>query len=247
MSFLLGDYNRLFATAVWLFFASGLLMLKRPGNGVAYLGPGRVRVRFPSWRAAFGRRLALVVYPIHSFWPMAEVVLHAASRCGAMEELAASAQQLERPMRLARPFLLALTLMVAVLIPLWVLYRGADIVFLSMGVLAYMLYAAGLVTLLCSGLMEDRSRIRKHWKTLIEPLLCLPYGAHLCRKLSERYCLSVPLVDVLRSDAEVPQADLEDLSRHIDELKSVCDDGDDLAIFAELHRLIAARLAGFSQ
>jgi hypothetical protein len=117
VSFLLGDYNRLFATAVWLFFASGLLMLKRPGNGVAYLGPGRVRVRFPSWRAAFGRRLALVVYPIHSFWPMAEVVLHAASRCGAMEELAASAQQLERPMRLARPFLLALTLMVAVLIP----------------------------------------------------------------------------------------------------------------------------------
>ncbi|MDR6472214.1 hypothetical protein J2777_005955 [Paraburkholderia graminis] len=247
MSALLGDYDRLLATAIWLFFASGLLMLKSPGNGVAYLGPRRVRVRFPSWRAAFGRRLALVVYPIHSFWPMAEVELRAASRNGAMDELAASAQQLERPMRLARPFLLAVTFMVAILIPFWVLYRGADFIFLAMGALAYVFYGAGLVVLLRSGVKEDRSRIRAHWKTLLEPLLCLPYGAHLCRKLSERYRLSVPLVDLLRSNAELSQADLEELSRHIDELKSVSDDADELAIFAELHALLAARLAGLSQ
>ena len=245
MSSLLGDYNRLLATAIWLFFASGLLMLKRPGNGVAYLGPAGVRLRFPSWRAGFGRRMALVVCPIHLFWPMAEVELQAVSRNGAMEKLTASAQQLERPMRLARPFLLAVTFLVAVVIPLWVLYRGADIVFLAMGALAYMFYAAGLFALLRSGVKEDRCRIREQWITLLEPLLCLPYGPHLCRKLSERYHLSVPLVDVLRSDAELSQADLEDLSRHIDELKSVNNDADELAVFAELQTLIAERLNGF--
>lgn len=38
--------NRLLAIALWLFFASGLLMLKPPGHGVVYLGPGPTRVRF---------------------------------------------------------------------------------------------------------------------------------------------------------------------------------------------------------
>ncbi|MDR6205377.1 hypothetical protein [Paraburkholderia graminis] len=247
MNALLNDYNRLLATAIWLFWASGLFLLKRPGKGVAYLGPGRVRVRFPSWRAALGRRLALVIYPVHSFWPMAEVELQAASRSGAMEELAASAQQLERPMRLARPFLLAVTFLVGVVIPFWVLCRGADIAFLGMCLLAYLFYAAALVALLRTGVKEDRSRICEHWKTLLEPLLCLPYGAHLCRKLSERYRLSVPLVDLLQSDADISQADLENLSLQIDELKSVSDDADELAIFAQLRTLLATRLAGFSQ
>lgn len=247
MTIFFGDYNRLLAIAIWVFFASGLLMLKRPGSGVVYLGPGRTRVRFPSWRAAFGRRLALFVNPIHSFWPMAEVELGAASRQGAMGELVTSAQQLDRPMRLARPFLLAVTVIVAMLIPLWVLYRGADIVFLAMAVLAYLLYAVGLAALLSSGQQEDRRRMREHLKILLEPLLCLPYGAHVCRKLSERYRLSVPLIDVLRSNADLTQADLEDLSRHIDELKIVSDDANELLFLTELNGLVDGRLAGFSK
>ncbi|TDN63025.1 hypothetical protein [Paraburkholderia sp. BL10I2N1] len=204
-------------------------------------------MRFPSWRAAFGRRLALVVYPIHSFWPMAEVELLAASRAGAMNELAGSAQQLARPMRFARPFLLAVTGIVVLIIPVWVLMRGSDLIFLAMATLAYVLYAVGLAALLQAGKQEDRHRLREHWKTLLEPLLCLPYGAHLCRKLSERYQLSVPLVDVLRSDAELTPADLQDLSSHIEELRNVSDDPADLAFLAELKTLIDARLAGHSQ
>lgn len=247
MSTLFGDYNRLLAIAVWLFFTSGLVMLKSPGHGIMYLGPGRTRIRFPSWRAAFGRRLAMVVYPVHSFWPLAEVELLAASREGAMEELAGSARQLARPMRLARPFLLAVTSIVVLIIPVRVLTRGADLIFVAMAALAYVLYAVGLTVLLCSGKHEDRRRIRENWKTLLEPLLCLPYGAHLCRKLSERYRLSVPLVDVLRSGAELTYADLQDLSSHIEELKSVSDNADDLAFLAGLETLIDTRLAGSSQ
>jgi len=247
MSTLLGDYNRLLAIAIWLFFASGLLTLKNPGDGVVYLGPRRTRVRFPSWRAAFGRRLALVVYPVHAFWPMAEVQLLAASRPGAMNELAESAQQLARPMRFARPFLVALTGIVVLLIAVWVWTRGADTIFLAMAALAYVLYAVGLIALLRAGKEDDRRRLREHWKTLLEPLLCLPYGAHLCQKLSERYQLSVPLVDVLRSDAELTPADLQDISSHIEEVKSVSDDAEDLAFLAELKTLIDMRLAGPSQ
>ncbi|MCG5077493.1 hypothetical protein [Paraburkholderia tagetis] len=244
MSTLLGDYNRLLAGAIWLFFASGLLMLKNPGHGVVYLGPRQTRVRFPSWRATFGRRLALVVYPIHSFWPMAEVELLAVSRAGAMNELAGAAQQLSRTLRFARPFLLAVTSIVVLVIPVWVLTRGADLIFLALAALAYFLYAIGLAALLRGGKKEDRQRVREHWKTLLEPLLCLPYGAHLCRKLSERYQLSVPLVDVLLSDAELAPADLQDLSVHIEELRTVSDDLADLSLLAELKAIIDTRLAG---
>ncbi|HKR39708.1 MAG TPA: hypothetical protein VJU59_08515 [Paraburkholderia sp.] len=247
MSTLLGDYNHLLAGAIWLFFASGLLMFKNPGFGVVYLGPGRTRVRFPSWRAAFGRRLALVVYPIHSFWPMAEVELLAASREDAMNELTDAAQQLARTLRFARPFLLAVTGIVVLVIPVWILTRGADLTFLVLAALAYFLYAAGMVALLRAGKQDDRRRLREHWKTLLEPLLCLPYGAHLCRKLSERFQLSVPLVDVLLSDAELTSADLQDLSVHIEELKAVSDDPADLSVLAELKTLIDTRLAGHPQ
>jgi hypothetical protein len=247
VSALLGDYNCLLAIAIWLFFASGLLTMKNPGHGVAYLGPGRTRVRFPSWHAAFGRRLALVVFPIHSFWPMADVELLAASRAGSMDELAGSAEHLARPMRFARPFLLAVTGIVVFVIPVWVLTRGADRIFVTMAALAYALYAVGLTALLRTGKQEDRRRLRVHWKTLVEPFLCLPYGAHLCRNLSERYRLSVPLVDVLRSDEVLESTDLEDLSRHIEELKSVSDDVEDLAFLDELKMLVDKRLAGLSQ
>lgn len=247
MSTLLGDYNRLLALAIWLLFASGLLMLKSPGHGVVYLGPGLARVRFPSWRAAFGRRLALVVYPLHAFWPMADVDLLAAGRAGAMSELVETAQQLARPMRFARPFLLAVSGLVAFLIPIWVLIRGADLVFLAMVVLAYVLYTAGLIVLVRTGKREDRHRLLEYWTTLLEPLLCLPSGAHLCRRLSERYRLSVPLIDVLRSDTALTASDLQDLSSHIEELRSVSDEPEELAIFAELNTLIDVRLAGYSQ
>lgn len=247
MSTLLGDYNRLLAFAIWLFFASGLLTLKKPGVGVAYLGPGRTRVRFPSWRAAFGRRLALVVFPIHSFWPMAEVELLAASRAGSMDELAGSAEHLARPMLFARPFFFAVTGIIVLVVPVWVLTRGADRIFVTMAALAYILYAVGLTALLRTGNQEDRRRLRAHWKTLAEPFLCLPYAAHLCRSISERYRLSVPLVDVLRSDEELEPADLEDLSRHIEELKFESDDVEDLAFLDELKMLVDKRLAGLSQ
>jgi hypothetical protein len=241
---LLGDYNRLLAFAIWLFFTSGLLMLKNPGHGVVYLGPGKTRVRFPSWRAAFGRRLALVVYPIKSFWPMADVQLLAPSRDGAMKELIESAQQLAGSMRLARPFLLAVTVIVTLVIPLWVLARGADLAFLAMVLLAYVLYGAAVVVLLRAGMQEGRARLQEHWKTLAEPLLCLPYGAHLCRKLSERFRLSVPLIDVLRSDAELSHVDLRDLCSQIEELRDLSDDPEDLGTLAELQALINMRLAG---
>jgi hypothetical protein len=247
VSTLLGDYNRLLAIAIWLFFTSGLLLLKRPGQGVAYLGPGRVRLRFPSWRAAFGRRLALVVYPIHSFWPMADVELLAASRKGSMDELAGSAGHLARPMRFARPFLFAVTGIVVFIIPIWVLIRGADSIFVTMVVLAYALYAVGLTALFRTSKKEDRRRLRTHWKILVEPFLCLPYGAHLCRSLSERYRLSVPLVDVLCSDEELESTDLEDLARHIEELKCESDDFEDVAFLDELQTLVCKRLAGLSQ
>ena len=222
-------------------------MLKPPGRGVVYLVPGRTRVRFPSWRAAFGRRLALVVFPIHSFWPMAEVDLLARSQPDAMDELSGAARQLAQPMRLARPFLLGVTCIVVVVIPAWVMTRGADIIFLAMAALAYGLYVAGLVILVRTGGDEDRRRIREHWRALLEPLLCLPYGAHLCRKLSERYRLTVPLIDVLRSDTELPIVDLHDLSSHLDELRDVSATTADLLVLDELKLLIDTRIAGHPQ
>ncbi|ADG14535.1 hypothetical protein BC1002_0433 [Paraburkholderia atlantica] len=222
-------------------------MLKAPGHGVLYLCPGQMRVRFPSWRAAFGRHLALFVYPIHSFWPMADVELLAASRTGAMDELAGFAQQLARPMGFARPFLVAVTCLVVVIIPVWILTRGADLIFLAMATLAYVLYAVGLAVLLRTGRNQGHHRLHGHWKTLLEPLFCLPYGAHLCRRLSERYQLSVPLIDVLRSDAELSAADLQDLSSHLGEVRDVSDDPADHAFLAELKALIDARLAGHSE
>lgn len=247
MSALLGDYNRLLAVAVWGLFASGMLLLKGPGQGVAYLGPGRTRVRFPSWRAAFGRRFALVVYPMHSFWPMADVELLAQSRPGAMNELARAAHELAALMWFARPFLLAVTCIVVFIIPTWILTRGADLIFLVMAASAYALYAVGLAALFNASKQTDRTRLRKHWKILLEPLLCLPYGAHLCRKLSERYLGPVPLVDFLRSDTELTAVDLQDLSAHLQELRRASDDPDDLALLAELEMLIYVRIGGLSQ
>lgn len=247
MSTVLGDYNRLLVIAIWVFFASGFLMLKPPGQGVAYLVPGRTRVRFPSWRAAFGRRLALFVSPMHAFWPMAEVDLLARSRPDAMEALIGSARQLAQPMRFARPFLIAVTCVVVVVIPAWVLTRGADLIFLAMAAVAYGLYVAGLVVLLRSGRDEERRRIREHWRVLLEPLLCLPYGAHLCRKLSERYRLTVPLVDILRSDTQLPVEDLYELSSHLEELRDVSETADNVSILDELKMLIDKRIAGYSQ
>ena len=178
---------------------------------------------------------------------MAEVDLFAESRAGAMEELTRFVQQLGRPMRLARPFLFSVTGIVVLLIPVWVSTHGADLAFLAMAALAYLLYAVGLVTLLRACKEEDRDRLCEHWTTLLEPLLCLPYGAHLCRKLSERYQLTVPLVDVLRSDAELSPVDLQDLSSHVEEMRDVSDDPDELAILAELKTLIDTRIAGLSQ
>jgi hypothetical protein len=247
VSTLLGDYNRLLALSIWLFFASGLLMFKSPGHGVAYLGPGEMRLRFPSWRAAFGRRLALLVNPIQSLWPMADVQLFAPSREGAMNDLVVSAHQLARSMRRARPFLLVATGIVVIVIPVWVLTRGADLIFIALAGVGYALYAAAVGVLLGSGKRADRHRIGEHWKTLLEPLLCLPYGAHLCRKLSERYGLSVPLVDILRSQAPLSFADLQDLMSHIRELRSTSNDVQELAFIMELQAIVETRLAGHSQ
>lgn len=164
-----------------------------------------------------------------------------------MNELAGSAQQLARPMRIARPFLLAVTCIVVLIIPVWLLTRGADLIFLTLAALAYALYAGGLTALLRAGKREDCHRLREHWRTLLEPLLCLPYGAHLCRKLSERYQLSVPLIDVLRSDAELTLGDLQNLSSHVEDLRNVSDDPYELAVLAELEALIDTRIAGPSQ
>jgi hypothetical protein len=164
-----------------------------------------------------------------------------------MEELADAAQQLARPMLLARPFLFAVTGIVVLLIPAWVLTRGADFIFLAMAALAYVLYVVGLAALWYAGRQTDRSRLREHWTTLLEPLLCLPFGAHLCRKLSERYQLKVPLIDVLRSDTKLAPVDLQDLSSQVEELRDVNDDPDELAILAELKALIDTRIAGHSQ
>ena len=247
VSTLLGDYNRLLAFAIWLLFASGLLLLKCPGHGVVYLGPGQPRLHFPSWRAAFGRRFAVLVNPIHSFWPMADVQLLAPSRENSMNELIGSAQQLTRSMRFARPILFAAAALVVVVIPMWILTRGADFIFLTLAALAYALYAAALAVLLRTGKRADRHRIGEHWKTLLEPLLCLPYGAHLCRNLSERYGLSVPLVDVLRSEARLASADLHNLISHIQELRGMTIDAQEAAFLAELQMLIETRLAGHVQ
>ncbi|SKC69755.1 hypothetical protein SAMN05446934_2003 [Paraburkholderia hospita] len=82
---------------------------------------------------------------------------------------------------------------------------------------------------------------------LLEPLLCLPYGAHLCRKLSERYRLTVPLVDILRSDTELSVEDLHGLSSHLEELRDVSETTDDASILDELKMLLDKRIAGYSQ
>jgi chromosome condensin MukBEF complex kleisin-like MukF subunit len=75
----------------------------------------------------------------------------------------------------------------------------------------------------------------------------MPWGANLCRKLSERYQLAVPPVDGLRSDGELAPAELQDRFSHIEELHDVSDDPAELAFLAELKTLIEARLAGHSQ
>jgi hypothetical protein len=174
---------------------------------------------------------------------MAEVQLLAPSREDAMRELIRSADQLARSQRLARPFLLAAVSMVVVVIPLWVLLRGADLIFLALAASAYALYGSAVAVLLRSGKDADRSRILEHWKALAEPFLCLPYGAHLFRKLSERYGLAAPLVDILRSDTSLTDADLHALTSHIREVKSMSTDATELTFLDELLYLIEGRLA----
>jgi hypothetical protein len=173
---------------------------------------------------------------------MADVSLLAPSRQNAMDELYDSATHLSRSMRHARPFLVAVSLIVVCVIPVWVLARGAGLVFVLLASTAYVLYAVALAFLVNSGKEEDRHRLRCQWKALLEPFLCLPYGSHLCRKLSERYQLSVSLVDVLRSDVQLNQDDLWNLSLHIGEMESINDDADELARLNELKTLIQGRL-----
>lgn len=244
---MLTDYNRLLAVGIWVFFFSGMLLLKRPGTGVAYLAPWQTRLRFPSWRAAFGSRLALVVYPVYSLWPIANVELFAPSRADSLRELQESAMQLSRSLRLARPLLVAVFVFVTVAIPLWIILRGADLVFLAMAMLAYALYVLSLVALISGGEISDQRRARAQWKTLLEPMLCLPYAPHLCRKLSACYELSVPLIDVLQSDIPLLPDDLRDLRDRLHEHGEITEEVDNLACLTALHAHIERRLAMFPQ
>lgn len=241
------DYNQLLVLGIWVFFASGLLLFMPPGRGVVYLGPRQTRIRFPSWRTAFGSRLALALYPVHTFWPMAEVQLFAQSRPEALAELESVALQLSRSIGRARPFLAATTIVVVVAIPLWVLCRSADLIFLAMAAVAYLLYAVSIGVLVSSGVEDDRRRARAEWRTLLEPLLCLPYGAHLYRKLSARYGLTVPLIDVLQSEMPLPAADLRDLRERLAEQREIADDPAELIHLSQLEAQIDRRLGEFAQ
>jgi len=243
MNEMLADHNRLLALAIWGLFFSGMVLLKTPGHGVVYLGPKHVRLRLPSWRATFGQKLALALYPVHTFWPIADVQLLEASREGALSEMQAAAQQLARSMRLARPFLLAMTVLIVLVIPLWVIARGADLLFLGMAAFAYLLYGVTLGVFVTSGEQADQERARAHWKTLLEPLLCLPYGPHLCRKLSACYGLSVPLIDVLQSDMLLPQDDLRELQERLREHREVIEGESELSLLSQLDEQITRRLA----
>ncbi len=148
-------------------------------------------------------------------------------------------------MRGARPFLFAVTAIVVLVIPAWVMLRGADITFLALAAIAYVLYSLGVVVLWFAANHGDRERLRGQWKSLLEPLFCLPYGGHLCRKLSERYNLSVPLVDVLRSEVVLASEDLHSLLMHINDVVDMTDDADKLHFLANLRTLVDARLAGY--
>lgn len=240
---MLADYNRLLAIAIWVFFFSGMLLMKRPGHGVAYFAPWQTRLRFPSWRATFGSRLALILHPIRSFWPIAEVQIFAKSRAGALDELQESAMQLSRSLRFARPLLMGVSIIVVLVIPIWIILRGADLIFLVLGLLAYALYTFSLAALVMAGEEADRRRAGEQWKTLLEPLLCLPYVPHLCRKLSAGYGLSVPLIDVLQSDIPLHLDDLNDLRQRLNEHIEVAEDANDIAFLIALGSHIERRLA----
>ncbi|CAM2139636.1 conserved protein of unknown function [Pararobbsia alpina] len=222
-------------------------MLKSTGMGVAYLGPGDVRLRFPSWRATFGRRLAMVVLPVRSFWPMAAVGVFESARENSMRDLMVSADQLARSMRRARPILMAVSAVVVFAIPSWLLVRGADRVFLVLACLAYLMYVGTTVVLMYGGGDEDRRRLAKHWRVLLEPLLCLPFGTRLFRNLSEHYRLTVPLVDVLRSATALRLEDLQDLRVKLEDHRIVTDDLHEIAHIATLQTLIGERLGEMSK
>jgi hypothetical protein len=136
---------------------------------------------------------------------------------------------------------------VVFVIPVWVLNRGADIIFLVLAGLAYFLYTVGVIVLLRADAQGNPGSLGKQWRTLLEPLLCLPNGAHLCRKLCERYQLAVPLIDLLHSDVELTGPDLHDLLRHIEELTSVCDEAADQARLVDIKMLIDTRLNELSR
>ncbi len=127
-------------------------------------------------------------------------------------------------------------------IPLWVVVRGADFIFLSLAGLAYLTYVCMLVAMVTTGDDEDRLQHRKDWRTLLEPLLCLPNAPHLFRRLSERNLPIVPLVDVLQSQLCVRERDLRCMLTHLGEWRDVTDDVDRLAFIEQLDRLVIARL-----
>ncbi len=237
------DLNHLLVAGIWLLFGSGLLSLQQAGQGIAYLGPGRLRVRFPSWRAAFGGKLALLVNPLRAFWPVADVQLFAPSRNSADARLEASASQLARPMRYGRPLLMASSIIVVVVIPAWVLFHGADRIFLGLVGAAYLLYLAAVAVLVQTGLLSGPHRGWAGWKLLLEPLLCIPYAPHLFRKLSASRELSIPLIDLLRAKRPLDSADLRDLLEHLREHQEMTENAGELAHLAQLASLIEKRLS----
>lgn len=237
------DVNHLLVAGIWLLYGGGLLSLKQAGQGVAYLGPGAVRVRFPSWRAAFGGKLALLVNPLRAFWPVADVELFAPSRKGAYAELEASASKLARSMRYGRPLLMASSLVVVLLIPGWILLRGADWIFLGLVGLSYLLYLATIAVLVKTGLLSGTHQKRAGWKMLLEPLLCIPYAPHLFRKLSASRGLSIPLIDLLQAGKPLDGADLRDLLAHLREHQEMTEHAGELAQLAQLASLIEKKLS----
>ena len=234
------DYNLALCGLIAFFMLADMLAWLEPGEGALQLGPGRPLLRFPSPRARFHRRMALVTGPLAAWWPGVPVSMLAPGRAGSVADMRDRLARLSGLYRWLRPLLAMLTLLLlAGIAALLLRLDGGALLRLLLA--AYLLYLAGMAgAYVLLGRAAPQARLGC-LRQMLEPLLCIPYAPQLPRKLGRLLFPALPLMDLLESDFPLSRENLEDLAGMLGEYREMVDDDRDRA---RIERMIALAQAG---
>lgn len=205
------------ALAIWgLALSRGLRFLPL-GQGVLSLRRGRVI--FPSVRAVFARRWALILGPLALWWPTVRVDIFGSAPA---PDAAWDAAPLARRFRRARVLVMVEALLILVLLPVGLLLRAPDDMLIAVALAAYLLYALIALRLLWGG-REALSLVPQR-RIVLEPLLCLPYMPFVLAQVCQGQSIVLPLTQALERYPAQPESARLAISAYLEGVAEMMDD-----------------------